>query len=385
MSERDVLLDVSRLIWRLWRGRLPTGVDRVCLAYLDHYRSRSRAVVQRKGRYFILNESNSDRLFELLAAGPTSFRVALIRLALTAAWTARRNPRSKPVVYLNVGHTGLNDPGLGKWIDEAGVRAVFLVHDLIPILHPEYCRAGEDEKHERRMLNVLRNATGVIANSDATARDIRIFAKNRALPVPPLLTAWIAHPGPSPKVAPMPSGRPYFVTVGTIEARKNHLLLLQVWRRLVKDLGREAPKLLIVGQRGWEAEPAFAILDSGELKEHVVELGECGDGELASLISGANALLMPSFAEGFGLPVVEALEAGTPVIANDLPVFREFAGGIPTYLDPLDDGGWECAVRDFMRDSAERRRQLSAMSGFRGPDWPAHFHAVDAWIKTLPQ
>ena len=67
MSKRDVLLDVSRLIWRLWRGRLPTGVDRVCLAYLDHFRSRSRAVVQRRGQYFILDERQSDRLFDLLA------------------------------------------------------------------------------------------------------------------------------------------------------------------------------------------------------------------------------------------------------------------------------------------------------------------------------
>ena len=385
MSERDVLLDVSRLIWRLWRGRLATGVDRVCLAYLDHYRSRSRAVVQRRGRYFALTERHSDQLFDLLASGPKGFRRRMVQLGLRAFPWASRAPQRKGLIYLNVGHTGLDDPSIGGWIAEAGVRAVFLIHDLIPLLHPEFCRPGEQAKHERRMENVLKSAAGLITNSQATARDIQAFASGRGIAVPPTVVALLGAPEVPVNVQPQRFDRPHFVTVGTIEGRKNHILLLRLWKRTAVEAG-SVPLLVIVGQRGWEAEAAIEMLDhSPEIKGHVLELGECADDELAAIIAGARALLMPSFAEGFGLPVMEALELGTPVIASDLAVFREFAGDLPTYLDPADELAWEEAIRTFAEDSPERQRQLQRIRRYRAPDWGAHFSAVDSWIGTLLQ
>jgi glycosyltransferase involved in cell wall biosynthesis len=386
MSERDLLLDVSRLIWRQWRGRLPTGVDRVCLAYLGHYRSRSRAVVQRAGRYFVLNERNSDRLFDLIERGPRGFRRGLLQLACQAFPTARRVPEQRGLLYLNVGHTGLDDLSLGSWVAESGVRPVFLIHDLIPILYPQYCRLGEQAKHERRLENVLTSAAGLIGNSQATVRDIANFATARGLPMPPTVAAWIAGPPLPANTVPRHFDRPHFVTVGTIEGRKNHNLLLRAWRRMAEAGRFELPILVIIGQRGWEAEAAIATLDRlGDLEGLVIELGQCPDDELFAIIAGARALLMPSFAEGFGLPVAEALELGTPVIASDLAVFREFAGDIPTYLDCRDESGWESAVRDFTQDSPERERQLRRMTGYRGPDWATHFGIVDPWIETLAQ
>jgi glycosyltransferase involved in cell wall biosynthesis len=236
------------------------------------------------------------------------------------------------------------------------------------------------------MVNVLQSAAGLIGNSQATLRDIGTFATARGLNVPPTVAAWIAGPSVSANLTPKRLGRPYFVTVGTIEGRKNHSLLLHVWRRLAADDGSDAPILVIVGQRGWEAESAIAMLDrADDIKNHVIEFGKCADEELAAIISGAQALLMPSFAEGFGLPVAEALELRTPVIVSDLAVFREFAGDIPTYLDPLDGPAWQRAVRDFTGESPERRRQLRRMVGYRAPNWPTHFSIVDGWIETLLQ
>ncbi|NUR45079.1 MAG: glycosyltransferase family 4 protein [Sphingomonas sp.] len=386
MSERDVLLDVSRLIWRLWRGRLPTGVDRVCLAYLDHYRSRSRAVVQRKGRYFVLTERHSDRLFDSLASGPKGFRRSMVQLGLRAFPAARRAPEKEGLIYLNVGHTGLDDPSLGGWIAEARVRAIFLIHDLIPLLHSKFCRPGEQAKHERRMENVLGSAAGLIANSEATAADIRAFARARGLAVPPIVVALLGTPKDPANVEPRRFDRPHFVTVGTIEGRKNHVLLLNLWRRLATEGHSAVPILVIVGQRGWEAECAIEMLDHAhDLEGHVVELDQCADDELAAIITGARALLMPSFAEGFGLPVMEALELGTPVIASDLAVFREFAGDLPTYLDPADELAWERAIDALAGDSPEREQQLQRIRGYRAPDWNTHFDTVDPWIGTLVQ
>jgi len=120
-----------------------------------------------------------------------------------------------------------------------------------------------------------------------------------------------------------------------------------------------------------------------DLKDHVLELGACDDLELAGLIAGARALLMPSFAEGFGMPVAEALQLGTPVIASDLPVYREFAGSIPTYLDAIDGPGWLSSIMNFTGDSLERERQLQVMRGYRAPDWKSHFDQVQKWLASI--
>jgi glycosyltransferase involved in cell wall biosynthesis len=379
-----VLIDVSRLIWRLWRGGLPTGIDRVCLAYVENFRGRAQAVVQRRGRYFVLTLEHSNRAFGLFLNESGRFRRDFVQLAARAFPAARRTPDRPGQIYINVGHTGLDDPTLTSWIAQSGVRAVFLIHDLIPLLFPEYCRDGEAAKHQRRMENALKSARGLIGNSQATIDELAAFAAANGLPMPESIAAFIAGPSVPSGVVPKCFDRPHFITVGTIEGRKNHSLLLHIWKRFVAKYGTDAPILVIVGQRGWEASQARAILERAiDLKDQVIELGRCGDEELAALITGARALLMPSFAEGFGLPVAEALQLGTPVIVSDLPVFREFASEIPTYLDPLDGIGWEAAILGFTGDSIERERQLQAMGSYRAPDWNGHFKVVEEWLQTL--
>jgi glycosyltransferase involved in cell wall biosynthesis len=385
MFQKDVLIDVSRLVWRFWRGSLPTGVDRVCLAYVKHFGGRAQAVVQRRGRFVILDPDCSDELFSMFAGGRERFRSDLAHLSLRALPSIRGRPASGQALYLNVGHTGLDEQGLVRWVQNSGLRAVFLLHDLIPILHPEYCRPGEGARHQVRLQNVLACAEGIIGNSQATIDDIAAFALKDGRAPPPSLAAPIGGSQLDKGVAAKKLGRPYFVVVGTIEARKNHLLLLQVWRSLVAKHGAKGPQLVIIGQRGWEADQTFAMLDRAlDLREHVIEMPNCDDDEMAALVAGARALLMPSFAEGFGLPVAEALQLGTPVIASDLPVFREFAGTLPVYLDPVDGVGWESKIMEFTDDSPERASRLQASKGYQAPGWEDHFKLVQDWLKTLP-
>jgi glycosyltransferase involved in cell wall biosynthesis len=382
--DREILLDVSRLVWRVWSGRLPTGVDRVCLAYLKQFRDRSQAVIYRGGWQILLSPAQSDRLYRLLLDGHATTASDLLFFVLVFAWRGvRRTVARRGLLYLNVGHTALNEPSLPNWIAINGLRAVYLIHDLIPLTHPEFCRPGEAKKHSERIRNVLTSASGVIGNSQATIDDLAAFAKSEDRKMPPHVVAWIA--GYTARAAkPKTLGRPYFVTVGTIEGRKNHLLLLQVWHRLVANLGESAPILVIVGQRGWEADRAFEMLDQlGDLEGSVLELGTCGDDELADWLAGARALLMPSFTEGFGLPVIESLEVGTPVIASDLPVYREIVGSIPTYLDPLDPDAWSRSIQAFLDNATERERQKTQVTAYRAPTWERHFQIVEAWLKRL--
>lgn len=387
MNGRDYLIDVTRLIWRCWSGRLPTGIDRVCLAYLEHYGARAQAVIQRRGVQLVLSPAASDRLFALILEGGSQFRHGLVKLVpvalASASSTVRRNGGAPPI-YFNIGHTGLDEPALPAWIERNRLRAVFLVHDLIPVTHPEFCRAGEAEKHRARMCNVLRCAAGIIGNSQATLDEFQAFARQEGLALPPFIAAWISGYAIPEQASPAAMDRPYFVVVGTIEGRKNHILLFQIWRGLVERMGSVAPRLIVIGQRGWEADHALAMLDRNPIiRGHVRELSCASDAEVARLIAGARALLMPSFAEGFGLPVVEAMQLGTPVICSDLPCFREIAGAIPTYLDPLDGMAWERNILAFLDDCPERMRQQRLLHAYRGPDWPSHFAAIDPWLEML--
>lgn len=384
MPPRVLLLDVSRLIWRVWRGRLPTGIDRVCLEYLRHFGPRSLAVVQYRSRRFVLSQRDSDRLFALLLEGGPSARRRLAALAPLAFIRSRRRPPAAGMRYLNVGHTGLHDTRLPAWIAANRIKAVYMIHDLIPVTHPQFCRPAEAQKHALRLENALASAAGIIVNSRSTLDQLAAFAQDRRAILPPTLVAWISGQSIAEPVGPTSVDREYFVTLGTIEARKNHLLLLRVWRRLVADLRGKAPLLLIVGQRGWEAEEAEAILDGVDpLKNHVCELSDCSDEQLVGVIRNARALLMPSFVEGFGLPVVEALQLGTPVIATDLPVYREVVGDIPTYLQPDDIEAWTNVIREFIGEPPERQRQKQVIKHFRAPDWHSHFAKVEQWLLGL--
>ena len=385
-NARPYLLDVTRLIWRRWAGRLPTGIDRVCLAYLNYYRGEAQAVIQRRGFRRILSEAASDRLFELLASPPGTIRRDLVRFLAREQLRIGARLAGGGRIYLNVGHTALQDETYLAWTRTADVRPVYMIHDLIPITHPEYCRSGEAERHVGRVRNMLASAVGIIGNSRATLDSLETFAAHQAVAVAATLAAPLGTDlrseagllGPPPE-------RPTFVMLGTIEARKNHLLLLQIWAQLVRDHGAAAPRLLIIGQRGWECEQVFDLLDRSEiLRGTVVEAAGCSDAELDRHLRSARALLFPTLVEGFGLPLIEALAVGTPVIASNLPVFHEIGQDVPDFIDPLDGPGWEAAILSYASDtSVERQAQLARLANFRAPTWDDHFAKVDAWLKTF--
>lgn len=383
MDDRPLLLDVSRMVWRVWSSRLPTGIDRVCLAYLERFADRALAVVQRGEFRMVLSATQSDALFALLREGGRGFRPRLVAL-LGQAILRRERVAMAGKLYLNIGHTGLDAPGLPAWLARRRLRPVFLIHDLIPITHPEFCRDGEDLRHKARMRHALSSAHGIIANSRATLEALTAFAASDGLSMPESMVAWLGADEQVDPVPLPPPARPSFVTIGTIEARKNHLLLLHIWERLAARMGPNTPELILVGQRGWEADDVFALLDrSPRLKGHVRELGRCDDATMLATIDQARAVLLPSFIEGFGIPLVEALQRGTPVIASDLPVFHEIAGEIPLYLDPLDGQRWKTAICDFLTDSSERQRQLAAIPDFRPHSWEDHFNRVEVWLSEL--
>jgi glycosyltransferase involved in cell wall biosynthesis len=356
------------------------------LAYLERFRNDAQAVVHWRGFRRILTQARSDELFAILSDPGLNVRRDLAMLLARERLRPDAGLPGKGRFYLNVGHTALQQPGFVRWTQTADIRPVYMVHDLIPITHPEFCRVGEAERHSSRVQNMLASAVGIIGNSKATLESLSHFADSLAMPTPPMIDAPLGTEiGRSQNEAVAAPGPPTFVMLGTIEARKNHLLLLQIWARLVRSLGDDAPRLLIIGQRGWECEQVFGLLDrSTLLRSAVTEIRSCSDARLESYLREARALVFPTLVEGYGLPLIEALARGTPVIASDLPVFHEIGQEIPDFIDPLDGPAWYEAILDYAATPSPRRDdQLARMGAYRVPSWDAHFASVSAWLATL--
>lgn len=404
---KPVLFDVTRLLQR-WDRQSPTGIDRVVLAYarwLLHHDDVDVLPVANLGGHIarlpveqldlMLTEAVAQAGYgqetrawrSLLPAlrmrpdGSDALRSQVVRTrwdgwmnsGLVAAVKAKARPLgrfARGSMYVNVGHSGLDRPALLAQMVKRGARPIVLIHDLIPINFPEFCGPRAADRHERRMAAAFDECALIIANSQCTAQEIETYAQRvrRAAPavcVAPLglEQSFLEEP---PRLLP---GHPYFVCVGTIEARKNLTFLLALWRRLAERLGPQAPRLVLVGRRGWENESVLDHLErSPAVRALVHEVSDLRDAEVACLVRGANALLAPSFAEGFDLPVIEAMALSTPVIASDISVHRELAVGA-TLLDPMDGAGWFSAI-----EAATWHRPAAVP--FAAPTWEQHFSRV---------
>ncbi len=398
-----VLLDLSRLVSRASRPT-PTGIDRIELAYAEYLIDRAGdrlgfVAMNAAGDIAPLRARYARLLVHALGRcwrdpGESS-RVAR-RLGMLASMSGlmpgqkllppgTRDGKRRPV-YLLVSHQNLHRAArLTRFKARSGAAFVFFVHDLIPMDYPEYARPGQAERHRQRIETIGLLADGVVVNSQATADALAPYLARTGRHIPVV----VAHPGAEFAASPpaqtqVMGAAPYFVCIGTIEPRKNHLLLLHLWRHLA-TCREAAPRLVLIGQRGWENENIVDIIDrctviSGLLEEH----NTLPDRELRPLLAGARALLCPAFVEGYGLPISEALALGVPVICSDIPVFREVGGDVPEFLDPLDGLGWLQAIRDYSTANSPRRAaQLARLPAWHAPRWEPHIDAVIALIEQV--
>jgi glycosyltransferase involved in cell wall biosynthesis len=411
-----VAYDVTRLLMR-YAVPTPNGIDRVDLAYARHFTAAPNsastgaflhglqpALLENSRLMPFLAEMQTNWLDGNTASAPTFEDVKDRLLGNGSSRSDHRGTsaqrhnnagsfahRLKPLgivleprsfiralfgrlppgaVFIHATHYPFEH--LFRWLESRrDVKAVFFIHDLLPLQFPEYFEPRHVDWHRRALDIFVRYGSAAIVNTHFVGGQVLNFLHSRGRhdvpvlvhPIPPDPAFSTAHQA-DPGIAEIP----YFVTCGTIEPRKNQLMLLQVWRELARQWGGRTPKLVLIGARGWKNENVIDLLDrSLDIRKHVIEVTGLPTTAMARLIAGARALLMPSFGEGYGLPIIEARALGTPVIASDIPVFREIAPEV-VFRSPIDAASWLDAVQDY----AERKD--------RGPVAPGTAYDGDAFV-----
>ena len=272
-------------------------------------------------------------------------RPALLRAYATGfRWAARRS-----ALYHEPNHIPIR----------CDCPTITTIHDLSVLVHPEWHPADRVRWYERDFARGLAQTERFLAVSEYTRQELvnRLNIAPDRIHVTPLAPRPAFRPQPPERVAAcrrdfaLPER--FFLFVGTLEPRKNVTGLLAAYAALPGSVRRAHP-LVLAGGWGWNTAELAERLRTGASGDDVRLLGYVGDEVLACLYTAATALVWPTFYEGFGLPPLEALACGCPVIVSDVTSLPEVVGDAGVLLDPQDVAVWTAALRRMVEDAPWR-------------------------------
>lgn len=354
----------------------------------SHWNSSDRNSLRIGVSKWLKNENSSTRRFQT----KSNSRVWLSRKAgsLFLQWPFHNLFQKIPrgAIYLNVSYANLKHPKSLDWLKRrSDILPVFLLHDLIPLERPNFFWDQHQDVFKAQLRQILDHASLIIVPTEHVRKGLLQAAGSFGMKKP---TIKVIHFPPSPEflehrndALQRNSVAPYFVVCGTIEPRKNHKFLLNIWKEIVSE-GTSPPKLVVIGARGWRNADVIKCLETEPLLEgHILEVTSLPSKDLVEILAQAAGLLMPSYAEGYGLPVVEALSIGTPVIASDISVFREISHGKAKLIDLSDHMAWKNAILELAYDEGRQRQSRSLARSFAPLDWGQYFDQVVMEMQTL--
>jgi glycosyltransferase involved in cell wall biosynthesis len=277
----------------------------------------------------------------------------------------RRGISSAPIPTLEA-ITGKVDAFVdSEWFHpkQASGKRVSIVYDLGPLLHPEWVDEQTRRFHLRTLDSLKHRADRIVCISEATAADVvRELGVNRE-------RISIVYPGvdeayfdAKPEPPAILGGAPYVLAVGTLNERKNLGVLIDAFAK-VAERNREL-RLVIVGSPDRDAERIRQRIRERGIEQRTVLLGFASDDELPGIVAAASVLVFPSLFEGYGMPVVEAMAASTPVIASSDPSIDEATGGAAVRFDPRDAAALADAFGRLVRSESDRTRLIVAGRAF---------------------
>jgi glycosyltransferase involved in cell wall biosynthesis len=421
---RPIAFDLVRTVFGAANGS-PRGIDRICFGYLSHlfetWPADCFGVLPTPVGVRFFPRERVLRLRDRLAriwrehdvAGEDPALVRLRAACTRTTATEPHRPRRRPVteelveigralrllaaigatpgravtalprrtLFLDVAHRGLMRPSTLDWLDRrADVSPVFMIHDVIPLQFPQLVTADERDRHARMMDAAARRAAAILTTTATAADGIAAELEHRGradLPIHPvglpIDDLFRSRPDPDPVIA----ARPYFLVCGAIDPRKNHTVLVEAWTRLVAIHGDAAPRLVVAGAAGGAtAGIVKGMVAERGLADLVVFASGLSSPSIARLMAGARAVLLPSLAEGYGLPPAEAMAMGTPAVVADISALRDAAGEAALYVGTRDVEGWARTVDALTRDTPLRADALQRARRFDAVDWTSYMTTI---------
>jgi glycosyltransferase involved in cell wall biosynthesis len=341
------VLDISDLIFYFRHHPRVSGIQRVQVEIIKHFLQgwRDCAFVQMdsNGALFLLSRDFVKELIDLLDS-PDRSVADIVKFTDDMRLGVTPFDLTKPRVYILLGAFWVFPIIPQKMIElrQKGWKVVAYIYDLIPITHSEFC--------ERNLVTQFTTVFYTIAHAVDQILTISEHVKNEVvskldgigihIPVEAIPLAHELKPSDSffeaeKWLSEKGLDEPYVLCVGTIEVRKNHSLLFNVWRALQRTRSEPLPKLIFVGRAGWRVGDFMEQLKVTNYCGGRIEiLNDLSDDELNALYDGALFTVFPSFEEGWGLPVGESLMHGKLCLASNSSSIPEVGGDFVAYFDP---------------------------------------------------
>jgi glycosyltransferase involved in cell wall biosynthesis len=272
-------------------------------------------------------------------------------------------------------------------------RLAVTVHDMIPLLFPDQFRSFQGRIFRQGCVSTLRQADLIFTDSEYIKRDIISRYET------PQERIVVAHLGFDSKLFNTASldpekirsvlkrygiGKPYLLYVGALEARKNLAGLVRAYRLLLSRRSSLAFQLVLCGREGWCSQEVIQLSREPDLQGHVILTGAVPDDELTVLYKASAGFVMPSLYEGFGLPPLEAMASGIPVISSDRSCLPEIAGDAAVYFDPESVEQIADAMERLLTDSALREKLIEqGLSRAKQFSWEACARKTLAALREL--
>jgi glycosyltransferase involved in cell wall biosynthesis len=273
----------------------------------------------------------------------------------------------------------------------SGVCTFGVLYDLISVLFPQYFAKDFGDRFKRLFLLTAGAYDGLLAISERTADDFRCFCAQHAVACPPIEVIRLGDRLPSPHLSPSTQvatflDQPFILFVSTIERRKNHDALYKAYHFLrAHRPDIRLPKLIFVGKQGWGVNELMTDLQLDPLvRGHIVLLHDCNDADLMALYQKALFCVYPSFYEGWGLPVGEALALGKAVLCSDQGSLPEVGGDLVRYVSPWNALDWAEAIAEWTTSPhLVQQMEDRVRENYRAQEWSDTAKQVLDFIERI--
>lgn len=382
-------IDVTHLLTSLSNHRTVTGVERVQCGYITNilinrlFAGIVRFCLQAEGKPDYVNVPVADirrLMHEIISPHDAEFaqwRAYILHLMETGSKSAATFAAGD--ILLVMGATWIFPEyhvAIATAKRQHAIRYYQIFYDLVPGVLPEHCDAGQVMAFNRAIAGTLRYADHIFSISEHSAKDLRKLGERCGIAVPPVSVipmggtigynetavernAMLSEASDPGQDAVFNANRlhEYVLCVGTIESRKNHTYLFQVWKMLAEMLGAATPKLVLVGRLGWHIEALQRALKmTNGLNGTIIHLAQVSDRELRELYRRSLFTVFPSIYEGWGLPVGESLYYGKVPVTSGVSGMPEAGGDWAIYIDPFNAEDGLRKVSELVTDRGKLRR-----------------------------